>query len=205
MRKDPGQVIRSHRGRMGDQQARDPRTEKHANQNQTDHAKHNPDIRFGKGQTAGTSRSFSSRITLGLALGQVRMGSFVGDFRLHEKTVAFPGDGLDIKRFIGGIAERLAKFVDRGIYIGVVVDVGIGGPEPCTQFFAGDHFPRFLKKCQKNLIDLTLELETRPVPGHFLPLLVNAKRPKMDIAARRQEDPLRSRRISRLSHGDHFR
>ena len=190
---------------MGNQEASNSCSEQHAGQNQTDHAKHNPDIRFGKGQTARISRRFSSGISQGLALGQVRMGSFVGDFRLHQATVAFPGDSLDIERFIGGIAERLAKLVDRGIYIGVVVDVGIGGPEPRTQFFSGDHFPWFFKERQKNLINLALELEPGPVPGHFLPLLVNPKRPKMDIAARRQKDPLRSHRISRLSHGDHFR
>ncbi len=88
MRKDPGQVVRSHRGRMGDQEARDSRSEKHASQNQTNHAKHNPDIGFRKGQTARTSRNFSGRVSRGLALGQVRMGSFVRDFRLHEETVA---------------------------------------------------------------------------------------------------------------------
>ena len=78
----------------------------------------------------------------------------------------------------------MAEFIDGGIHVGVVVHVRIGRPEPPAQLFAGDNFPRFFEECEKNLINLALELEAGPVPGHFLPLLVNPERPKIDIAAR---------------------
>src|SRR5213075_739760 len=133
------------------------------------------------------------------------MWALVGNFRLHQEAVALAGNSLDVQRLIGGIAERLAEFVDGSIYVGVVVDMRIGGPEPHAQFFAGDDFTRFFEKGQKNLINLPLELEPGPVAGNFLPLLVNAERPKQDIAAVRQQYPLRSRRLIRFSHRDHFR
>src|SRR5438552_18150887 len=133
------------------------------------------------------------------------MWGLVGNFRWHDEAVALAWDGLDVERLMGGIAESMAEFVDGGIYVGVVVDMRIGGPEPHAQFFAGDDFTRFFEKGQKNLITLPLELQPGPVPGNFLPLLVNAERPKEDIAAGRQQYPLRSRRLIRFSHGDHFR
>ncbi len=113
----------------------------------------------------------------------MRMGGLVGNLRLQQKAVAFPGNGLDIERLIGGIAKRLAEFVDGGVYVGVVVHVRISGPEPHAQLFAGDDITRFFEECQKNLINLALELEPGPVPRNFLPLLINPEGPKEDIAA----------------------
>src|SRR5260370_20379990 len=132
------------------------------------------------------------------------MRGLVGDFRLHQKAVALARNGLDVERLIGGIAKRLAQFVDGGIDVGVVVYVRIGGPEAHAQLFAGDDLTWFFEKCKKNLINLALELEPGPVARHFLPLLVNAKRPKAYIATGGQEYPLRNRRFIRLSHRDHF-
>jgi hypothetical protein len=136
---------------------------------------------------------------------QMRLGTLIGDFRLHQKAVAFPGNSLDIERFVGRIAERLAELVYRGIYIGVVIDVRVGGPEANAQFLAGNHFSWLFEEREKNLIDLTLEFKPGTIAGDFLALLINPERPKMDITARRQENPLRSRRCIRFSHGDHFR
>src|SRR5260370_20663686 len=109
-------------------------------------------------------------------------------------------NGCDRERFIRGIGRRLAQFVDGGIEVGVVVYMRIGGPEPEAQLFAGDDFTRFFEEGQEYLINLALELEPRPVAGHFLPLLVDVERPKMDITPRGEEYPLRSRRFIRLSH-----
>ena len=111
------------------------------------------------------------------------MWALVGNFRLHQEAVALAGNSLDVQRLIGGIAERLAEFVDSGIYIGVVVHMRISGPEPYAQLFAGDDFTRFFEKCQKNLINLPLQLEPGPAARNFLPLLVNPKGAKQDIAA----------------------
>ena len=118
-----------------------------------------------------------------LALGEERMGGLVGDFALHQEAVALARNSLDVERLMGGIAKRLAEFVDGGIYIGVVVHMRISGPEPYAQLFAGDDFTRFFEKCQKNLINLPLELEPGPAARNLLPLLVNPKGAKQDIAA----------------------
>ena len=112
------------------------------------------------------------------------MSGLVRDFRLHQEAVALPRNGLDVERLIGGIAKRLAEFVYGSVYIGVVVDMRISGPEPHAQLFAGDDFTRFFEKCQKNLINLPLKFEPGAVARNFLPLLVDPKRPKEDIAAR---------------------
>src|SRR2546422_11772117 len=87
------------------------------------------------------------------------MGGLVGDFGLHQEAVALPRNSLDVERLIGGIAKRLAEFVDSGIYIGVVVHMRIGGPEADSQPFAGDDFPRVFEKWQEKPIKPPLELE----------------------------------------------
>ena len=125
-----------------------------------------------------------------LALGEERKRGLVGYFGPDQKAVAFARNGLDVERPTGGIAERLAELVDGGIYVGVVVYVRVGGPEAYAQLFAGNDFARFFEECQKNLINLPLELEPGPVPRHFLPLLVNPEWPKIDVAARGEECPL---------------
>src|SRR5260370_18723832 len=89
-----------------------------------------------------------------LALGEERKRGLVGYFGPYQKAVAFARNGLDVERPTGGIAERLAEFVDGGIYVGVVVYVRIGGPETDCPLFAGDHFARVFEGGQKNLVKL---------------------------------------------------
>ena len=113
------------------------------------------------------------------------MRGLIGDFRLHQEAIAFSRNGFDVERFIGRIAERLAEFVNGRIYVSVVIDMRIGGPEPEAQLFTCNDFTRFFEERHQDLIDLPLELEPGAVSSHFLPLLVNPERPKMDIAARR--------------------
>src|SRR5260370_9303668 len=86
-----------------------------------------------------------------LALGEERKRGLVGYFGPHQKAVAFARNGLDVERPTGGIAERLAEFVDGGIYVGVVVYVRIGGPKKDSHLFAGGGFTRFFQEGRKNL------------------------------------------------------
>src|SRR5260370_15807798 len=93
-------------------------------------------------------------------------------------------NGCDRERFIRGIGQRVAQFVDGGIDVGVVVYMRIGGPEPGAQLFAGDDFTRFFEEGPEYLINLSLELWTRPLPGHFLPPLVPSAMPQIDRTTR---------------------
>src|SRR5258708_36717565 len=97
----------------------------------------------------------------------MRMGGLVGNLRLQQKAVAFPGNGLDIERLIGGIAKRLAEIVDGGVYVDVGVLVRISGPKPHAQVFAGDDITRVFEDSQSDLINLALVLEPGPAPGKF--------------------------------------
>jgi hypothetical protein len=63
--------------------------------------------------------------------------------------------------------------------------MGVGGPEARAQFFTGDDFARLFEERDKYLINFALKLEADPVPGHFLPLLINPKWPKRYITAGR--------------------
>src|SRR5260370_41049219 len=88
-----------------------------------------------------------------LALGEERKRGLVGYFGPHQKAVAFARNGLDVERPTRGIAERLAEFVDGGIYVGVVVYVRIGGPEGYAEVFASDHRCRVFEEREQNLVN----------------------------------------------------
>ena len=86
------------------------------------------------------------------------MRGLVGNLRLHEEAVTLARNGLNVKRLIGGIAQRLAELVDGGIDVGVVVDVSIGRSQPHAELFAGDNFAGLLEECKQNLINFALKL-----------------------------------------------
>jgi len=60
----------------------------------------------------------------------------------------------------------------------------IGRPKAEAKFLTGNDFSWFFEERDQDLVNLALELYSRPIPGHFLPLLVNPEGPKMDITAR---------------------
>ena len=78
-----------------------------------------------------------------------------------------------IRQFNGFIAR----------YVGDGVLIYFGWPEAHAQLFPGDDFARLLEESEQNLINLALQLQPGPIPRHFLPLLVNPKRPKTYIPA----------------------
>ena len=118
-------------------------------------------------------------------LDKVRAEGFVRDLRLDQEGVTLPGNRLDVKRLIGGIAKRLPELIHGGIYVGVVIYMGVRGPKARAQFFTGDDFARLFEERDKYLINLALKLEADPVPRHFLPMLINPKWPKRYITAGR--------------------
>ncbi len=83
--------------------------------------------------------------------------------------------------------------------------MGIRGPQPHAQFLTRDDFAWFFEQREQNLVDLALQLQPRTVPRHFLSLLINLKRPEMDITTGGKGKALRRRRLIRFPHGDHFR
>ena len=61
----------------------------------------------------------------------------------HGRDEAIPafGNGFDIKRLVGGVAEGFAQLHDRRIQAMVEIDKRVGGPERPLQVFAGNQFP----------------------------------------------------------------
>jgi hypothetical protein len=111
----------------------------------------------------------------------VRIPDPVGDFGLNQEGVSLSRDGLHVERLVRGIAQGNAKLVNGGIYVGVVVDVRVRGPQAYAQLFPRHDFTRLFKKREKRLVDLPLKLQPNPIPRDFLPLLVNPEGPKMDV------------------------
>src|ERR1017187_1771583 len=58
---------------------------------------------------------------------------------------------FDIARIGGGISQRLAHLIDRGVEAVVEVDKSVGGPELLLQLFARDHFTRPLQQQGQHL------------------------------------------------------
>ena len=55
-----------------------------------------------------------------------------------DEAVSDAGDGFDVARGVGRVAERVAKFLN-GFIEGVIeVDEDVGGPEALTEMLAGD-------------------------------------------------------------------
>jgi len=105
----------------------------------------------------------------------------IGEFRLNNQAIALARDGLDIKRLVRGVAESLAQLVYGGVYVGVVIDMGIRGPQAEAQFIPGDHLTMLFDKGEQNLIDLALQFEASAILADFLTMLVDLKRSKADI------------------------
>jgi hypothetical protein len=116
----------------------------------------------------------------------------LSEIGLNQQTVAFARHGLDVNRLFAGIAESLAKLIDGGIDVGVVIDVRLVGPEAQTQLFARQDVALFLYQCEQHLVDLALQAKARTAFGHFLALLVNLKRAEPDITRRELDRPGRS-------------
>lgn len=156
-------------------------TDQDPSENQADGPENNPQIRPRESEGSGNTRG-----SLCLAwgrYGQRVVSGPIRHFRLDQKAVSPPGDRLDIKRLVGGIAQGHPQLVHGGIHIGIVIDVSIRRPQPRAQFLSGDDFAGLFQQCKEGLIDLSLKLQSGAVPGHLLALLVNPKGPEMDITA----------------------
>src|SRR6476646_11548246 len=125
--------MRNHESRDGD-----AGSEKHSCQDQSNHAKRDPEPRTLRGWLSGQGRGCKGRGGFAGGLGCQRCARSIGAFRWHSQTIAFPRNRLDVQRLIRGVAQYLAEFVYRRVYVGVVVDMRVGGPESLPQFLAGD-------------------------------------------------------------------
>ena len=91
--------------------------------------------------------------------------------RLHfdgsDKAVASPGDGLDVKGLLRGIAQGLTEFADGGVDAIVGLNESVGRPELQFQFVAGDNLSPSFKQEQENFQRLILHADTMPLAAKF--------------------------------------
>src|SRR5712692_5106342 len=101
---------------------------------------------------------------------------------MRHEAIAFARDRFDVKWLVGRVPEGLAKLVDRGIDVRVVVDLRVRGPQALPQFFARNYLTRFLHKCHQHLVDLALQLQPCAALKYFLALLIDVKWAEPNIA-----------------------
>lgn len=103
--------------------------------------------------------------------------------QLRDESIPPPGNRLDVSGPIGGVAERIAEFVHRGIETLVVIHRRSLGPDPVLKFLTGDFFPRSLQKHRQNLEWLFGEFEGNAVLVQFFrgrriePISLDTSRP----------------------------
>src|SRR5208282_4056077 len=162
---------------------RDACAEKHSCKDQADDADGYPEAgtcgrSIGIQNCSGRCGDWGKCVFGPNAVVRVRRVVYIGSFGRHDQTVSLAWNRLDVEGLVRGITEDLAELVYCSVDVGVVVDVGIGGPEALAQFFASDDFTWFIEKRHQDLIYLSLQLDARAIPGDFLALLVNLKRTK---------------------------
>src|SRR5580704_19796818 len=84
-----------------------------------------------------------------------------------DETIATPGQGFDKKRTVGGIAQSIAKPLDRGVEAVVKVDKGVRGPKSGPKLLAGDDLTRIFEQDGQDLKWLVLELDPLAVLAQF--------------------------------------
>ena len=62
----------------------------------------------------------------------------------RDEPVAAAGDGFDVRRLIGGIAQRLPDLADRRVDAGLDVDEDVRAPQPLGDLGARDELSRSL-------------------------------------------------------------
>lgn len=77
----------------------------------------------------------------------------------RDETVSLARNRFDVLRFVGGVAERVAKRAESGVEIGVEIDVGIGGPKARANFIAANDAAGAFEKNRENLKRLLVELD----------------------------------------------
>ena len=84
-----------------------------------------------------------------------------------DEAIALPGDGLDIERLVGRVAQGLAELHDRSIQAVIEVDEGVGWPEVLAQLLARDHLPGVFKQQEQNARRLFAQLDESAIAAQF--------------------------------------
>jgi hypothetical protein len=63
-----------------------------------------------------------------------------------DEAIAAAGDGLNVARAVGRIAENIAEFFDGAVQAGFEVHKGAGRPQLLLQLFARDNFTGMLEQ-----------------------------------------------------------
>src|SRR6266481_8153483 len=119
------------------------RAQEHSAENQPDDAQRDPEI--GLGRRTGTLR-------MRLAIDGVfrwHRGDSHGSIRKlwrHNQAVALAGNGFDVERLLGGIPQSLTELIYGGIYVRVVVDVGVRRPQAEAQLLTCHHLALLFDK-----------------------------------------------------------
>lgn len=94
-----------------------------------------------------------------------------------DEAVAEAREGFNEAWAGGGVAQQLAEFVDGGVEILIVVDVGIG-PEAFAKGFARDDAAGILEEQLENKERLFLQAQAQAVLTEFAGLEVHLKNAK---------------------------
>jgi len=80
-----------------------------------------------------------------------------------NKPIAAAGDGLNVTRCIGVVAENAAEFFDGGVEGVVEINESVLGPDALTKFLASDQYSRFFEESSEDLKRLALAADAHAV------------------------------------------
>jgi hypothetical protein len=92
---------------------------------------------------------------------------WIGNFDLSKEAVATASNSFHKTRTLGGIAERVADFVDCFVQSVVEVHEGVCGPELFLKFLACDYLAGVLEQHNQDAEGLFLEPDSEPVLAQF--------------------------------------
>ena len=87
---------------------------------------------------------------------------------LRNEPVALAGDRLDVRRRIGGIAQRLANLADRRVDPGLDVHEDIGTPQPLDDVGPRDQLAWPFGQEDEQVHRLATELDPPPLPAQLV-------------------------------------
>ena len=76
-----------------------------------------------------------------------------------DETVTATGNGLDVARIVGGVAERSAEFVHGRVEAVFEVDEGAFGPYLLAELLASDNLTRMCEQAQEDLKGLSRQTD----------------------------------------------
>jgi len=93
-----------------------------------------------------------------------------------DKPVSAPRQCLDKPGIVGGVAQRLAQFVDRRVQAVIKIDESIGRPDRRAQLFPGYYLAGMLQQQREHMEGLLLKLDPYALLAQFARPQVKLKR-----------------------------